>query len=134
MNKKKIPKTLIKKDGTISPEMEYNKLNAIEMLLGAIEYFLENDPETPEEGLEHIKLGNELMALSDYQINPESRHGILLGRVNDLKSAKIQEKLDELESKARRDIESGLLQEEIQHHVNDLNAEIEKNGRDNDSE
>lgn len=133
MNERKIPKTLIKKDGTMSPEIEYNMLHAMEMIIGAAEYLLDNDPKTPEEGLKYIKLGNELMALSDFHVDPESKLGILFRRVNDIKSAKIQEKLDKLERKARQDIESGLLKEEINLNIEDLNKEFRKNRSADDS-
>lgn len=126
MNKRKIPKTLIKKDGNMSPEMEYNMLHAMEMIMVAGEYLLENDPKTPEEGLEYIKLGNALIALSDYQINPESKLGILFRQVNDLMASRIQKKIDKFENKSKKSLESNLMEEEIHLSVEELEEELKK--------
>lgn len=130
MKKRVIPKTLIKKDGTMSPEMEYNILNALEMILGPMEYFLENEPETLEEALEYMELGYNLIALSNCQINPESKVGLLFKQVNDLKSNKIEKKLEKLEKIARRDTESNLYRENINLNIEELNEEIKKEGDD----
>ena len=134
MDNRKIPETLIKKNGTMSLETEYHLISALEMQINALEPLLENDPKTPEEGLEYIKIGMGLIEGSDYQINPESRLGVILKETNELKLARMEKRFDELEQKTPRNTETSLLKESLQHKVENLNEELEKNGDIDDPE
>ncbi len=134
MNERKIPKTLIRKDGSMSLEVEYSLISAMEMQLGAVDYLLENEPRTPEECLEYIKTGMELIEASDYKINPESRLGVILRETIELKFAEIEKKLDELEKKARMDTESNLIKESVQIKARNLIEEYENNRGSDDYE